>query len=207
MEITEIPTVNMSETLVSPGCSVFKKTSNGFNHSTNLLPNIVHTLISSPPRQYPHSPTHTYLIFNGSIPHTQTFVRFYLLIEYPSRFGCVGFGGKRDHRLEENCEQKNQDAENDNRINAKHGAPAHSRIANGGGQRNSSIELLRIIAMFMILMYHFITQNGFPINKLPLAMEIFPDSSWLVAARSASSSSFPSLLGSSSTRNRPSNPT
>lgn len=25
----------------------------------------------------------------------------------------------------------------------------------------------------MILMYHFITQNGFPINKLPLAMEIF----------------------------------
>lgn len=43
----------------------------------------------------------------------------------------------------------------------------------GGGQRNSSIELLRIIAMFMILMYHFITQNGFPINKLPLAMEIF----------------------------------
>jgi len=69
--------------------------------------------------------------------------------------------------------KKNQDAENDNRINAKHGAPAHSRIANGGGQRNSSIELLRIIAMFMILMYHFITQNGFPINKLPLAMEIF----------------------------------
>ena len=106
MEITEIPTVNMSETLVSPGCSVFKKTSNGFNHSTNLLPNIVHTLISSPPRQYPHSPTHTYLILNGSISHTQTFVRFYLFVKYPSRSGYVGFGGKRDHRLEENCEQK-----------------------------------------------------------------------------------------------------
>ena len=110
-----------------------QKNSNGFNRSTNILPNIVHALIPSPLKQYPHSPTHTYLIFNGSIPHTQTFVRFYLLIEYPSRFGCVGFGGKRDHRLEENCEQKNQDAENDNRINAKHGAPAHSRIANGGG--------------------------------------------------------------------------
>lgn len=106
MEITEIPTVNMSETLVSPGCSVFKKSSNGFNHSTNLLPNIVHTLISSPPRQYPRSPTHTYLILNGSIPHTQTFVRFYLFVKYPSRSGYVGFGGKRDHRLEENYEQK-----------------------------------------------------------------------------------------------------
>ena len=106
MEITEITTVNMSETLVSPGCSVFKKSSNGFNHSTNILPNIVHALIPSPPKQYPHSPTHTYLILNGSIPHTQTFVRFYLLIEYPSRFGCVGFGGKRDHRLEENCERE-----------------------------------------------------------------------------------------------------
>ena len=52
-----------------------QKSSNGFNHSTNLLPNIVHTLISSPPRQYPHSPTHTYLILNGSISHTQTSVR------------------------------------------------------------------------------------------------------------------------------------
>lgn len=29
--------------------------------------------------------------------------------------------------------EKNQDAENDNRANAKHGAPAHSRITNGGG--------------------------------------------------------------------------
>lgn len=29
--------------------------------------------------------------------------------------------------------EKNQDAENDNLVNAKHGAPAHSRIANGGG--------------------------------------------------------------------------
>lgn len=87
-----------------------QKSSNGFNHSTNLLPNIVHTLISSPPRQYPHSPTHTYLILNGSIPHTQTFVRFYLFVKYPSRSGYVGFGGgKRDHRLEENCEREEPD--------------------------------------------------------------------------------------------------
>ena len=34
----------------------------------------------------------------------------------------------------------------------RHAAPAHSRNSNGGGCRNSSIELLRIIAMFMILM-------------------------------------------------------
>ena len=30
--------------------------------------------------------------------------------------------------------EKNQDAENDNLVNAKHGAPAHSRIANGGAE-------------------------------------------------------------------------
>lgn len=56
--------------------------------------------------------------------------------------------------------EKNQDAENDNRVNVKHGAPAHSRIANREGQRNSSIEMLRIIAMFMILMSHFIGHNA-----------------------------------------------
>ena len=67
--------------------------------------------------------------------------------------------------------KKKQDAENDNRVNAKHGAPAHSRIANGGGQRNSSIELLRIIAMFMILAHHFIVHNGYDVLKLPLGPE------------------------------------
>lgn len=66
--------------------------------------------------------------------------------------------------------KKDQDAENDNRVNAKHGAPAHSRIANGG-QRNSSIELLRIIAMFMILAHHFIVHNGYDVLKLPLGPE------------------------------------
>ena len=66
--------------------------------------------------------------------------------------------------------KKKQDAENDNRVNAKHGAPAHSRIANGGG-RNSSIELLRIIAMFMILAHHFIVHNGYDVLKLPLGPE------------------------------------
>ena len=66
--------------------------------------------------------------------------------------------------------KKKQDAENDNRVNAKHGAPAHSRIANGGG-RNSNIELLRIIAMFMILAHHFIVHNGYDVLKLPLGPE------------------------------------
>lgn len=68
-------------------------------------------------------------------------------------------------------DKKNQDAENDNRVNAKHSTPAHSRIANVGGQRNSSIELLRIIAMFMILMCHFIVHNGYDVLKLPLGPE------------------------------------
>lgn len=67
--------------------------------------------------------------------------------------------------------EKNQDAENDNRVNVKHGAPAHSRIANREGQRNSSIEMLRIIAMFMILMSHFIGHNGYDVLKLPLGPE------------------------------------
>ena len=66
--------------------------------------------------------------------------------------------------------RKKQDAENDNRVNVKHGAPAHSRIANGGG-RNSNIELLRIIAMFMILAHHFIVHNGYDVLKLPLGPE------------------------------------
>ncbi len=38
-----------------------------------------------------------------------------------------------------------------NGAHIKHGMPAHSRNSNGGGQRNSSIELLSIIAMFMSL--------------------------------------------------------
>ena len=41
----------------------------------------------------------------------------------------------------------------------------------GGGQRNSSIEMLRIIAMFMILMSHFIGHNGYDVLKLPLGPE------------------------------------
>ena len=40
-----------------------------------------------------------------------------------------------------------------------------------GGGRNSSIETLRIIAMFMILMHHFIVHNGYDVLKLPLGPE------------------------------------
>lgn len=39
----------------------------------------------------------------------------------------------------------------------------------GGG--DSSIELLRIIAMFMILIHHFIVHNGYDVLKLPLGPE------------------------------------
>lgn len=52
----------------------------------------------------------------------------------------------------------------------RHAAPAHSRNSNGGC-RNSSIEPLRIIAMFMILMHHFIVHNGYDVLKLPLGPE------------------------------------
>lgn len=41
----------------------------------------------------------------------------------------------------------------------------------GERQRNSSIELLRIIAMFMILAHHFIGHNGYDVLKLPLGPE------------------------------------
>ena len=67
--------------------------------------------------------------------------------------------------------EKNQATENNGGMSAKHSAPAHSRIGNGGGQRNSSIELLRIIAMFMILAHHFIVHNGYDVLKLPLGPE------------------------------------
>ena len=66
--------------------------------------------------------------------------------------------------------KKKQDAENDNRVNAKHGAPAIPESQMGGG-RNSNIELLRIIAMFMILAHHFIVHNGYDVLKLPLGPE------------------------------------
>lgn len=57
-----------------------------------------------------------------------------------------------------------------NGAHIKHGMPAHSRNSNGGG-RNSSIELLRVIAMFMILAHHFIVHNGYDVLKLPLGPE------------------------------------
>lgn len=66
--------------------------------------------------------------------------------------------------------REKQDVEKDTRVSAKHSALAHSRISNGGG-RNSSIELLRIIAMFMILAFHFIVHNGYDVRKLPLGPE------------------------------------
>lgn len=66
--------------------------------------------------------------------------------------------------------REKQDAEKDNRVSAKHSAPAHSRNSNRGG-RNSSIETLRIIAMFMILAHHFIVHNGYDVLKLPLGPE------------------------------------
>lgn len=59
---------------------------------------------------------------------------------------------------------------NGSSAHVRHAAPAHSRTPKGKG-RNSSIELLRIIAMFMILAHHFIVHNGYDVLKLPLGPE------------------------------------
>ena len=59
---------------------------------------------------------------------------------------------------------------NGSSTHVRHAAPAHSRTPKGKG-RNSSIELLRIIAMFMILAHHFIVHNGYDVLKLPLGPE------------------------------------
>lgn len=50
---------------------------------------------------------------------------------------------------------------------ASHKASQSTRILNGGGERNSSIELLRIVAMFMILASHFVVHNGYDVKDLP----------------------------------------
>ena len=65
---------------------------------------------------------------------------------------------------------ENSQSTGTNGAHIKRDAPAHSKIQKGRG-RNSSIELLRIIAMFMILMHHFIVHNGYDVLKLPLGPE------------------------------------
>lgn len=52
---------------------------------------------------------------------------------------------------------------------ASHKASPSTRISNGG--RNSSIELLRIVAMFMILAHHFVVHNGYDVKNLSLGPE------------------------------------
>lgn len=59
---------------------------------------------------------------------------------------------------------------NGSSAHGRHAAPAHSGNTKSKG-RNSSIELLRIIAMLMILAHHFIVHNGYDVLKLPLGPE------------------------------------
>lgn len=54
---------------------------------------------------------------------------------------------------------------------ASHKASPSTRISNWGGGRNSSIELLRIVAMFMILAHHFVVHNGYDVKNLSLGPE------------------------------------
>ncbi len=64
--------------------------------------------------------------------------------------------------------------------------------------RNSSIELLRIVAMFMILAHHFIVHNGYDVKNLSLGPEriFFQLVMQWVVAKWASSSSSPSTHAS-----------
>lgn len=57
----------------------------------------------------------------------------------------------------------------DSRAQGKHVPPR--QVLNRGGDRNSSIELLRIIAMFMILAHHFVVHNGYDVQDLPMGPE------------------------------------
>ena len=59
---------------------------------------------------------------------------------------------------------------NGSSAHGRHAAPAHSENTKSKG-RNSSIELLRIIAMFMILMHHFVVHNGYDVLNLSLGPE------------------------------------
>lgn len=56
---------------------------------------------------------------------------------------------------------------NSNVCHDKQNKSACSRTSIRKKYRNSSIELLRIIAMFMILMHHFIVHNGYDVENLP----------------------------------------
>lgn len=55
---------------------------------------------------------------------------------------------------------------------ARHSVPKYSQNVSSK-RRNSSIELLRIIAMFMILMHHFSVHNNYAIQRLSWGMERF----------------------------------
>lgn len=76
----------------------------------------------------------------------------------------------RDELRERSMMGENSQSTGTNGAHIKRDAPAHSKIQKAKG-RNSSIELLRIIAMFMILMHHFIVHNGYDVLKLPLGPE------------------------------------
>lgn len=77
---------------------------------------------------------------------------------------------KRDRRLDENCEREEPGRGEQRRYERQTQRPAHSGNTKSKG-RNSSIELLRIIAMFMILMHHFVVHNGYDVLNLPLGPE------------------------------------
>ena len=67
--------------------------------------------------------------------------------------------------------REKQDAENDNRVNAKHSAPAHSRIANGGGAEEFQHRTAAHHRDVHEPPHHFIVHNGYDVLKLPLGPE------------------------------------
>ncbi len=52
-------------------------------------------------------------------------------------------------------------------------SPNCEHSAQGKRVRNSSIELLRVIAMLMILLHHFVVHNAFDVSRMPVSLPKF----------------------------------
>lgn len=91
---------------------------------------------------------------NGSTPLTQSF--------HP-----VEFSGERRTRRKKYDGRKQPEHKHERQRRTRQTSRAGTLQKFKWGCRNSSIELLRIIAMFMILMHHFIVHNGYDVLKLP----------------------------------------
>lgn len=82
----------------------------------------------------------------------------------------IGLQAFEFHLGKEDIMEENVQNTNGNNTHARHSISGNSQNASSK-RRNSSIELLRIIAMFMILMHHFSVHNNYAIHRLPWGLE------------------------------------